>query len=519
MRENHRRVLGGATAIVALLAALSMGMQGCGQTTSTSTSSSGGSSTASGLVSLTGKLLFGSIQTSSLGMLSIVPGSRPQASSSDTESVLAQSAKDGKIYYGTVDSSGNLSISVPSGEAIYIDVLKNGRFDGMFVATAEGSQDTMGIKPTTSTNLGNITIDESKGIALSSSSEGISKIKDATLTARASSGVPVGAGNFGKGTGSKLGTGSADSTKLDEDRDGLPDFLDADNDGNGLVDEMDKDSKPESEGAAGLTQIQQATVFMNLKIDYDKTATFNRKTDTVLTLHVQVKDPSKVSKVEVVDAPAYKDTATSVASSFTFPDHDYPAEGTSWKSLGYKLVKATMGGATVWTMFISPVDNVSAGDTFHFRVTFTDGTTEDAVKMINYAFTNIPKLATVNGTAATAFTGTNGTISDPIGISSSTSDLSFPITWSRPLDESGIAINGMTYQMQVFYYNAAKQSIGQKNFDGPVDDATGSVTMQTTLSLKSSDVTTEAAAIYQVDLTAQSKAGDNSAQKTDYKKK
>ena len=44
--------------------------------------------------------------------------------------------------------------------------------------------------------------------------------------------------------------------------------------------------------------------------------------------------------------------------------------------------------------------------------------------------------------------------------------------------------------------------------------------MADTLSLKSSDSgSTETTSIYQVDLTAQSKAGDNSAQKTDYTKK
>lgn len=459
--------------------------------------------------------------------------------------LIAQAKGTNKIYPGKVNADGTFSLDVPQNGSYVVTVMSSSsRPAGVFIMADGDSTLTTGLKSgTTNASLGTFTLDETKGKA--TALQTISNYADTTITARASNGAPVGMGNVGKGTQAKLTSGSVDTSIPDVDKDGLIDPLDADADGNGVVDEFQAtgpakfSSYATTKAGKSSSCITSVGVFMNLKIPYDKSSSFDTKTDMVLTLEL-IPDSSCASAIETIDldtssggtgsgGPVYKNLATISPFANGWTDlaspTAYPSTGTLWKDANWSLYKATSSeGDTRWTVWVVPNDTVVAGDSFMFKVKYTSGSgitpsTEHFVKAVDYVFTNIPKMATYNGTPApTPSSGGSGTNSNPITFTGD--DLT--LTWSRPQDESSSSICGMSYIFTVFYYVGTSQAQEKRCTTTVSDDSSCSTTMSATLTksdcLASTTSSGSSVTQYQVDVTASSTAGDNSAQLVYFKR-
>lgn len=441
--------------------------------------------------------------------------------------VIAKEKSTRKIYKGTVNADGSFSVSVAKSGKYMITVLSDSsRAAGVLLNTAAGASDTTlkaGISSSTSNaSLGTFTLDETKGIANPANNLG-----GDDWEVRAKSGVPVSMNNgklIGKGADQKV-TGKFAVTKDDgdDDDDGLIDELDADGDGDGTVDELQSGDYATTKAGKSSSCIKNVGVFMNLKIAYDKTSTFSTVTDMVLTLEL-IPDSSCISNIKQIDldtGPKYKTVAkvAPAANGWTDVASAYPATGTVWKDKNWLLyqMKST-DGVTRWTVWVTPEDTtnlVTAGDSFMFKVQYNDGNTEHFVKAIDYVFTDIPKLSTYNGTPApTPSSGGSGTSGNPVSVG--TGDLT--LVFTRPKDEAGAEITGMKYIFEIFYRDSSGTQVGSARCTtSEFTDSGSGTTLTTTTPLSASTCLptisgSSAVSSYQIDLTASSTAGDNSAQ-------
>lgn len=437
-----------------------------------------------------------------------------------------------EIFKGTVNADGTFSVDVDGSGSYMITVLNDSaRAAGVLLNTAAGASDTTlkaGINSGTSdASLGAFTLDETKGIA-----NPANNFNGDEWEFRAKSGVPVSMNNgklIGKGADQKVSKLAVTKNDGDDDDDGLIDELDADGDGDGTVDELQSGDYATTKAGKSSACIKNVGVFMNLKIDYDKTSTFSTVTDMVITLEL-IPDPSCVSTIKQIDldtGPKYKTVAkvAPAASGWTDVASAYPAAGTVWKDKNWLLyqMKST-DSVTRWTVWITPEDAVNlvtAGDSFMFKVQYTDGNTEHFVKAIDYVFTDIPKLSTYNGTTAPVpSSGGSGTSGNPVSVG--TGDLTLAFT--RPKDETGAEITGMKYVFEIFYRDSSGTQIGSARCTASefTDSGSGApLTTTTPISASTCLPTTSgssAVSSYQIDLTASSTAGDNSAQKFYVKK-
>ncbi len=483
----------------------------------------GGSSTPVTSTSSTTVSMSGTLQSSS---------GKEKAKDYTGYTVIAKEKTTRKIYKGTVNADGTFSVSVAqNGKYIFTVLSDSSRAAGVLLNTAAGASDATlkaGISSSTSNaSLGAFTLDESKGIANPANNLG-----GDDWEVRAKSGVPVSMNNgklIGKGTDQKVAKLAVTKDDGDDDDDGLIDELDADGDGDGTVDELQSGDYATTKAGKSSACIKNVGVFMNLKIDYDKTSTFSTVTDMVITLEL-IPDSSCVSNIKQIDldtGPKYKTVAkvSPAASGWTDVASAYPSTGTVWKDKNWLLyqMKST-DGVTRWTVWITPEDAtnlVTAGDSFMFKVQYNDGNTEHFVKAIDYVFTDIPKLSTYNGTTApTPSSGGSGTSGNPVSVGTDNLTLVF----TRPKDETGAEITGMKYKFEIFYRDSTGAQVGSALCTASEFTDSGSgATLTTTTPISATTclpTTSGSSAVssYQIDLTASSTAGDNSAQKFYVKK-
>lgn len=445
--------------------------------------------------------------------------------------IYAQAKKTHKMFYTKVNADGSFSLALDSANS-YIMTLVNdkSRVEAVFVITNGTDTLITGFKILGSGSLGTFTLDTANGKVLSSSAKLIGGVceADTTLTARAKSGKPVGMGNLGKGTDAKLPAKmKTDEESPDQDSDGLTDSYDADADGDGTVDELQSGTLATTKSGKSSACISSVGLFMNLKIAYDKTNSINTNTDMVITLELIPKDATcaaDISKVEVLNGPTYLKTATVAPSANGWTDNKipsaYPTVGTLWKDVSsgsYDMFNLTPPSETIgrWTIWIVANDAVTAGDSFHFKVTYKSSSEEQFVKMIDYVFVNIPILSTYNGTTApTPSSGGSGTSANPVSVGSG--DLT--LVFTRPKDETGAEITGMKYKFEIFYRDSSGAQLGSARCTASEFTDSGSgTTLTTTIPISGTTclpTTSGSSAVssYQIDLTASSTAGDNSAQ-------
>ncbi len=487
------------SAIALLLLGVVFIVTGCGGSSGTGITTS---------VSATTSTLTGQIQSSA------------KAKDFTGHRIYAMAKSTHKVYYAKVNSDGSFSLSVEqNGSYILTLVRADSRVAGVLSPGALGNDTVVtGIKTGASSavDIGLLVLDETKGVAAAASE--LSAAMDSSLKARAASGKVVGQGNLGKGTEAKLRAGnSVNAQSPDQDEDGLVDALDADADGDGVVDEIQSGELAVTKSGKSSVCVKNVSVLMSLKIAYENSNTFDTKKDMVVALEVTPADSAcaaDISKVEVLNGPTFLATATVSASASGYVGA-YPAAGTLWTNVSvgsYDMVSMTPSSDTTphWIIWLVPNGAVTAGDSFHFKVTYKSSHEEHFVKMLDYVFTDIPRLLTYNGNAAPApMAGGSGSSANAAAVGSG--DLT--LTWSRPKDETGAEVSALVYVFTVHSFSSNGTEV-LSNQCTTVTDAGGAltVTLSSSTCLPAVTATGTAIAYYQIDIAAVSTAGDVSAQ-------
>ncbi|PIS29723.1 hypothetical protein COT42_04485 [Candidatus Saganbacteria bacterium CG08_land_8_20_14_0_20_45_16] len=425
---------------------------GCGSSTSsdTATTTTLPAAAATGSVSITGTLNTGTI-ASSVAISST--GVKAQATAYAAEpdyNVVAISKNSGEIYFAdaATDSSGSFTISnLPSGESYYLEILdSNNKLAAPVAFGASAGKAIMAVTPEASAaiELGAIVYDDSQDSAAPTTAP--TSYFDNSTSVEVQAGttlVPKGAGNFGKGSETEISSGY-DDNKVDGDNDGLPNIVDADNNGDLIVDELDGLYTMEAISAKS-TMNFYPYAFTNLKVDYNNRTSFKTNYQE-FDIAVGVTPGNKgsasaktISSAKVIAGPAWIDTAI-VAGTNT------AADGSLWGTTDHSLVNRSGSDAyEVHLSSLKPLTDVNAGDALKFKVIYTDGTSEESMKMINFVFTDIPQVTGIKyGSGAWQTSG----LTFPTRATSN----EITVRWTRPLDESTREVIGGRY---TFEYNSS----------------------------------------------------------------
>lgn len=434
--------------------------------------------------------------------------------------IYAMAKSTHKVYYATVSIDGSFSLTVEqNGSYILTLVRSDSHVAGVLSPGALGNDTVVtGIKTGASSavDIGSFVLDETKGVA--SAAGELSAVMDSSLKARAASGKIVGQGNLGKGAEAKLTAGNSVNTQSpDQDDDGLVDALDADADGDGVVDEIQSGELAVTKSGKASACIKNISVLMSLKIAYENSNTFDTKKDMVLALEVTPANSTcaaDISKVELLNGPSFLATAAISASASGYVGA-YPTAGILWTNVSvgsYDMVSMTPPSDTTphWVIWLVPNGTVTAGDSFHFKVSYKSSHEEHFVKMLDYVFTDIPRLLTYNGNAAPApMAGGSGSSINAAAVGRG--DLT--LTWSRPKDETGAEISALVYVFTVHSFSSSGSELESSQCTS-VSDAGGTlaVTLSASSCLPAVTASGTAIAYYQIDIAAVSTAGDVSAQ-------
>ncbi len=365
--------------------------------------------------------------------------------------VAAQSVETREIYSAQTDPNGLFELPIPAdeqGHGFVVAILDpNGRPLGPVVLEQSGDEGHIAADLDGPLSLGEVDLPDDPTSAPIQPGKGFNgqDMVAADVTARLDdAGVPVGVPSLGKGALAQ-GTPSDDPRQaLDRDRDGLPDFIDADNDGDGTVDDFDDDAGDD----AGVTDGFRLNFFMNLKVAEQDADTFYSGTTadregaiantTVITFEV-VEDPGHTPAITAVEAlehpgPSYMSSMTVLGT------------GSLWSDSGYAFDDA----GDRFQAFVLPNTTISAGDMFVIQVHFDDGSAQTCWSMINYVFTNIPRLIQYGDSGAlTEFAPGSGIQFD------GSQDL--VLEFQPPTDDTGAYITGLDYFFEIFYIAGTSQ--------------------------------------------------------------
>ena len=458
-----KKVLGiGIICVALVIIGLMVGCGSSGTTAAATTTTTAASATTTTTTTSTTSTtaVTGSIATISGSIYSGSVGSTPQVSASGVKSqaiayaavpsytVVAVGKDTGTVTFADTptDSNGNFSINPPTGEGFYLEILDANL--NLVAPVAFGTSNGMPVMAIEATgtaaatvDLGQIVFDSTKGAAATTDEVTAYLTLDATVEAKSGETfVPKGADNFGKGTVAET---SATNNLLiaDIDGDGLPNIFDADNDGDGIVDEFDLTGTKEVLTAAN-SKIEKSYAFTNLKVPHmhHKPGQNDHYQNSYhiyffLTLGIVPKSGHTISSARLISGPAWVDRAvisagTSQSAQWRTETPAYSmdiANGSAFKSLSQVIPSGEAA--------------ITAGQALRFHVEFSDGTSEEVVKMINFVFTDIP-LAT-----QFSFDGTTWT-SPEVGKAGSLGNATSKevhLRWNRPIDENGNDIIGAQY--------------------------------------------------------------------------
>ncbi|MBL8879219.1 MAG: hypothetical protein JNG88_08875 [Phycisphaerales bacterium] len=382
----------------------------------------------------------------------------PRAADADPDSgytVVAQSTATMETYRGTTDDQGDFLVDLPDDEAgntfMVAIIDENGQPVSTVVFDGSGDTGYTGLSMSESATLGTIELpdDPSATPVMPGVNATTGSMIDPTVFARLNDdGCPVGVGNNGKGSASQGVNSASGNQILDGDQDGLPDFIDADNNGNGIVDDWDSNG-----GDAAPNDGVRLNFFMNLKIDEPDTDVYygsdlaaiddSLKEQTIITMEVLEEPgaPKHITGVALVESPgpSYIPLMTTSIGPNSFA---------LWSSIGYAFDDA----GDRFQRFVIPHDHLNAGDTFTVEVTFEDGSTKQYSRMVNFVFTNIPRLRNwgQGGGALGAFAG---------GVIQVDNTQDLDLEFQPPTDDTGNYLENLDYSFEVFYYDGSNQQI------------------------------------------------------------
>ncbi|MBU0672204.1 MAG: hypothetical protein KJ732_04150 [Candidatus Margulisbacteria bacterium] len=481
---------------------------GCGQTTTPAPTPT---PTPSGSVTISGTLNTGNIASTAIHSAGVRAQATVLAALPDYY-VVAVSSDTGQVYFpaSETDASGNFSIpNLPNDESFFLEVIDSNY--QLAAPVALGSTDgkvVMALDPgTTSTlDLDQIVLDTSKNTAAPASAP--SGYYDLTASVEAKAGealVPKGAGNFGKGSAQQY-SGSYDPDQIDGDKDGLPNFFDADNNGDLVVDELDGLYTREAFILGAIADFFPYA-FVNLKIDYDRRNTFNTGTDAYSDMTIAIGVTSNIgrgalstktiSSVKVIEGPSWLSKATVIS-------------GGLWSATSYAVPAQGLDVFEVQVNGLKPLTDVNAGDALKFQVNYTDGTNDEAIKMLNFIFTDIPRVTAYKIGSGSWIDATAFPTAGPLS-SASTSEVS--LRWTRPKDETGVEINGGRYTWE---YNAVGG--GAREVEIISKDTSTAPSLEGTYLLGSLSDADFSAADFMIGVCIRSMANDNAAENVRFTK-
>ncbi len=418
----------------ALMCLLLPAFCGCGSNPTVSTTGSGSA------ITISGRLSTGTI--SSLGVGTSV------ASMADY-TVVAVEGSTGKTYYGKTDSSGSFSIPAISGASYEVSILdSSSKYLGPVImsGTSASSEVDMTIAPTASKDMGDIVFDSTKKCAKPGTEP--TDIIASAPKARASAGVPLGAGSSGKADSAKVIAGSTMASGCDKDLDGIPDVFDADDDGDGIRTGIL--TAPRTAKILTSTYIDRVDMSMNIWARHGTSWEAKDQIGLRIIVTPLSGKASSIVSAEVADVPAsIKNTAIIWGASSLGTIVGYPAERTLWQTVSYSLYQTTISGTACHAVLIIPKSDLLVGDTFKVRIHFADGSYEDYFKTISYVLNDISRVTTYNGSAVPASSG--GSFSTPITFTGPT----LAVVWDKPKDETGTTIAGLTHKIAIKCLNTS----------------------------------------------------------------
>lgn len=391
---------------------------------SPTTDDSGGS--ASDTYTLSGTLLTGTIS-------SLKAQAATRTAPADEYTIVAVSNSSNNTYRTETDADGAFELNLPSDESYLISYIHDGSYIGPTVFEEADTQAYTAIAPTTDANLGDITLDESSGYALTSAAP--DDIDD-QVTVVAMDGVPVGAGNDGKTTQDEITENRDDS---DQDQDGIPNIFDADEDNDGI-----RNGILDSPSAIDVESDNIEHVYMSSNIWADHDTSEAAQDLIALRLHVVPLEsqPDAVASVRCIDVPAaIADVATVRYASSLGDPTGYPTENSLWQNSDYGLYQTTLLTPQEWIISITPHAEMTVGDTFTIRVTYTDASYEDFFITTSYFIQNWAQIASYNGTAMPVVEGVQ---TDPVDFNSDT----LSIVINKATDEDGEILDGLSYSVR-----------------------------------------------------------------------
>jgi len=357
----------------------------------------------------------------------------------------------------------------------------------------------MGVTPSGDTDFGQIVLDSSKSMAKPTSEP--AAIADPSDTALANNGIPKGAGNYGK---TQL-TGISTREGSEMDKDGIPNLFDADEDNDGI-----RNGVASTPTASTVLSNTVEAVMMNSNIWANHGTTENAQDIIAMRLHVIPISghESEIASVEAITVPAtIKDVATIRHADSLGSPQNYPAEGSFWKNDGYQLYKTTTLPTEQWIVSVAPHAIMSVGDIFTIRVHYTSGGYQDFFITTSYVLTDWSKIVTYNSASMPT---NEGTSQNPATFSASSLDIEF----SKPRDEDGNILNGLSYSVR---YATSEYDAGAGRYLVPsnatethvADPGSGTLTFT---------ISTITAETYYVTPVAESADGQRNGEETWFKK-
>lgn len=409
----------------AYTAVLSIICMACGGGSSGDGAGNGGTS-SSGTLTMSGTLLAGTISRSNAR-------NAFRSAPADDYTVVAISNSSNKTYRTTTDSNGTFSLDLPDDETFLISYINSGTYIGPTVFDESETEVITGIALTESTDLGDITIDETSGYALAATAP--TEIDD-TATAVAVDGVPVGAGNDGKTTQADITENRSDS---DQDKDGIPNLFDADEDNDGL-----RNGISETPSGIAVESDYVESVYMSSNIWADHDTSEPAEDLIALRLHIVPVggQEDNIVSVQCIDLPeSISDVATVRWASSLGDPHEYPTENSLWRDASFHLFQTTTLSPEEWIISITPHAEMAVGDTFTIRVTYSDSSYEDFFITTSYFIQDWAQLANYNGTAMPADKGIK---TNPVTFNSN----SLEIVINKATDEDGEILDGLRYSVR-----------------------------------------------------------------------
>lgn len=460
-----KKTIGIIIGVITLAIGISLLVVSCGQQATTSSSSS---SSSSSTITLSGLLAEESSSDSK--------GIKNKGATDFTEvTVVVIDNETNQTFRASADATGNFSIdNLPADGTYTVSLIDTGdsTYGVPIVFDGSGSTVNTAIAPSSDTDLGTVTIYSDDSYAKTANAPAS---VDTTITAFATNGVPKGAGNNGK---TVISSASINSVTLvtgsDKDQDGIPNLYDGDE---------DNDGKPNGTSVVQSTKTVSGyssnveSVYMSSNIWADHADPLEAKELIALRLHVvpQTGKETNIASVQCSGVPASISSVAEVrlADSLGAPN-GYPTEGSLWSASSYGLYKTTTLSPEQWIISIRPNEDMSVGEFFTIKVTYTDATYEEFDLTIAYVLTDWARITMYNNVA---LPDNEGTKSLPVV----TTEDSTQIEFAKPLDENGAILQGLTYSV---IYGESTQG-GNGKYSVPITTTTISVPdtpLSTTLS-------------------------------------